>query len=1407
MKLKLSSFSLKALFITGLFFFFSTISAQTTIAVWNFEPFTGADTNPTPNIGSGTSSIVNAGGGTIGSVGNYQATGMTGALGCGTQNGSGAGAWALNPFDPGSIKESNGVQFNGSTLTYQNIMLTWDQRFSDTSPNTVRLQYTIDGSTWTNFIMSGSNTTLCAGSINANGCFENNAGDVYRRVSVDLSGINTINNNANFRVRLVAAHYQSTGQFRQSVNPLLVAGINGTWRFDNVIFTGQPFSAVMTGTTGICSGSTNIYVTMTGGTSPYNLTYTDGFTNTVINGYTSGTAIAVSPSSTKTYSIVSVTDSGSPILTLASSGSAVVTVYTTFNAGAINTTGQTICSGGDPSIIGSIATASGGNTTYTYQWQANGAPITSATSSTYDPPSGLTVSTTYTRWVKDGLCNTTYTQSTGSWLVTVNALPTATFTAQPGATACANSSVTYITQTGQSNYTWVASGTAGTNYTFVSGGSSTDNTYVIKWLTSGGTVSVNYTNTNGCSASTPTSSTAITTLYTAFTAGTISSNGQLVCAGGTTAMTTIVSTTPASGGNAGLTYQWQANGVTILGATSATYKPPSAPLVTTVYTRWANDGTCNTTPVQSSGSWTVTTTPAPIITVAPSPTTQTVCQGTAFTPLSVTATGTVLNYQWYSSTGNTNYSQLTPILIPATGAPAAVVPTGSGGKNPSFTPTSSTAGTFYYFVRVTSTGCTTAYSDYTAAYTVIASSVTPTIASTFAISSLCTSTSVQTATLNYTATTGSPSSYSIDWNAAANTAGIANQGSTSLSFSSGAGTITGIAIPANLAPNQYTGSLTVTNACGNSVSNTITINVGKQWNGTTSTDWGAAANWTPNGVPTSSDCIVIPSGTTNSPVITATSFANNLTINSGASLTVNAGVALEVQDFVKTDGTLTLNNNSSLVQVNNVTNSGSGSMVYKRDVGTVPNPLHGYDYVYWSSPVASQSIDNLYSTPSMGYKYYWDTLVNNNNGTGGNTCQGNWAVASGNMSIGKGYIVRASNSYGWTGTLTGVFTGIPNNGTLPVPIARGLYQGDGYSGVNGVAIDKTEDNLNLIGNPYPSAIKAIDFLTANTTIEGNVCLWTHTSSPESSVNPFYSTLTYTTNYATTDYITYNGSGPSSQNGFNGLIAAGQGFFVSMVDGPADATKAVTFTNSMRSKGYDNSQFFKTGPMLATSENDKHRIWIDLIDATNYFSRALVAYCEGATHQKDRIFDAYTRVADATILYSLIGSESQIIQGRGLPFDENDQVPLGYHAQTAGTFTIAIAAVDGLFGQGQSIYLEDKLLHITFNLRQAPYVFSTEQGTFNDRFVLRYTDTSLSNSDFSALSASFVVFKSHDVITIQSDATQIGEVVVYDVQGRIINDFKNLTTSEFQFSAPSAQQVLVLKIITKDNLSFYRKILN
>src|SRR5678810_577949 len=68
-------------------------------------------------------------------------------------------------------------------------------------------------------------------------------------------------------------------------------------------------ASVLSGTATICSGSsTNLVVTITGGTGPFTVTYFDGTSNSIVNNYASGSNIPVSPTSTKTYSLVSVVD-------------------------------------------------------------------------------------------------------------------------------------------------------------------------------------------------------------------------------------------------------------------------------------------------------------------------------------------------------------------------------------------------------------------------------------------------------------------------------------------------------------------------------------------------------------------------------------------------------------------------------------------------------------------------------------------------------------------------------------------------------------------------------------------------------------------------------------------------------------------------------------------------------------------------------------------------------------------------------------------------------------------------------------------------------------------------------------------------------------------------------------------
>jgi hypothetical protein len=82
-------------------FLLLTVASEAQITSWTFDPFNGTNTNPAPNVGVGTASIVNLGGGTITPGAR---TGMTG-IGCGAQ--TTGNAWAYEPFDPGTVNESN----------------------------------------------------------------------------------------------------------------------------------------------------------------------------------------------------------------------------------------------------------------------------------------------------------------------------------------------------------------------------------------------------------------------------------------------------------------------------------------------------------------------------------------------------------------------------------------------------------------------------------------------------------------------------------------------------------------------------------------------------------------------------------------------------------------------------------------------------------------------------------------------------------------------------------------------------------------------------------------------------------------------------------------------------------------------------------------------------------------------------------------------------------------------------------------------------------------------------------------------------------------------------------------------------------------------------------------------------
>ncbi|MGC4041166.1 MAG: hypothetical protein QM710_10365 [Flavobacterium sp.] len=521
--------------------------------------------------------------------------------------------------------------------------------------------------------------------------------------------------------------------------------------------------------------------------------------------------------------------------------------------------------------------------------------------------------------------------------------------------------------------------------------------------------------------------------------------------------------------------------------------------------------------------------------------------------------------------------------------------------------------------------------------------------------------------------------------------------------------------------------------------------------------WNGSA-WSTGLPPTNSQKIVFAGNYSSASDITGCSCqvtSGNVVFNTGNNLTV-------VNDVKVTAGSLTFEDGASLVQTNDASVN-TGNITYKRKT----TPLKQYDYTYWSSPVAAATLSQL-ATNSLLYSF--SPSINN------------WVYQTGAtaMAPGVGYIGRAPNglAYSPTEVVTTSFIGVPNNGVISTPIL------------------KSTGAYNLIGNPYPSAVDADLFITANaSSTNGTLYFWTH--------NTAITNLQYTTN----DYAKYNLTGAvrTSTSAISGgalptgKIAAGQGFFIEAKTSLALGTYSASFNNSMRITS-NNTQFFRTAQQSPASVSiseglERHRIWLSLSNVSGAYSQMLVGYVQGATNGFDSLFDGKTMpVGNPISIYTMVGNDDLSIQGKSLPFSDADIIPVGYNSLNSGEFTIEMDDFDGNF-TNQDIYLLDKASNTIHDLKTGPYAFTTAAGTFEDRFELRFTDIQAFlgiNPIFSETDVKVVT--SSQQLQVVSPAVTITKVEVYDVLGKLLFSQKGLSTKLFQTDSLSlVPQVLLVRI--------------
>jgi hypothetical protein len=363
----------------------------------------------------------------------------------------------------------------------------------------------------------------------------------------------------------------------------------------------------------------------------------------------------------------------------------------------------------------------------------------------------------------------------------------------------------------------------------------------------------------------------------------------------------------------------------------------------------------------------------------------------------------------------------------------------------------------------------------------------------------------------------------------------------------------------------------------------------------------------------------------------------------------------------------------------------------------------------------------------------------------------------------------------------------------------------------------------LLGNPYPSALNGNKFIAANTgVLDGTLYFWTHKTDIQDrndiiSIDPDTGLTTAGSGayaYTSDDYASYNGVGGVAVSGGmipTGEIATAQGFFTTSNASIIGANEII-FNNSMRlnnsNNTMSNTQFFKSkSPKSKSTAIEKHRLWLDLTNTQGAFKQTLIGYLTDASNEYDSLFDGMSLDGNEFVdFYSVNQDKNLVIQGRALPFDENDEVPLGYKTKIEGDFTIKIDQTDGLLNN-QNVFIEDKLTNTLFDLKKGNYTFNTKTGTFNDRFVLRYTDKTLGNKELVIGENQVLVSNKNKQIIINSISETIDKVTVYDLFGRQLFKKNKVNNNELRISNLSpSQQTLVIKVSLQNGQTIAKKII-
>ncbi len=1029
---------------------------------------------------------------------------------------------------------------------------------------------------------------------------------------------------------------------------------------------------------------------------------------------TTGTPVAAtSMTTTTTYSVTAV-DAYSGC-TSGGVGTRTITVNPNPTAYAV-TGGGAYCSVPGTGVNVGLG---GSETGVNYTW-TNGSGSTgtiSGTGSSLDFGS-ITPVGTYT--VSAANATTGCTSSmTGSASVTMNTSPTAYNVT--GGTGCSSTGVTMGVDNSQSGVSYQLYNGGSTSGSAVAG---TGSAISFGSISAVGTYTVMATGTGGC-----------TTAMTG--SDTVNASPTAYAVTGGTACSDIGVDVGVFGSESGVSYQLKLDGSPVGSPLSGTGSALDFGVQTTpgTYTVEASASGCNTT---MTGSAVVNTTPSVSLGANPS-----VClpaSGGTTASISYSITGgspTTYSISWSSAAITDGFSNVSGSSL-------------SGGFIGMSVP-STALGSYSGSITVSNGSCTSAV--YTFSVTVYAYP-------TAAITSVTVPCVGDATSITITGTSGATISYNVDG------------GTVSTA------TLTGGTYVINYSPTDTThiwGLISVANAvCTTYVDSADTIvPTPMQWIGGTvgmESDWNTATNWSCGYVPTASNDVTVPSGTTYSPAIAASAsgYSKSLTIASGASVSLGSGSALSVVGNLSNNGTVsgsgTLTMNGSTAQtvsgvgsirnfdVNNtsgVTVTAASQVTIKATLSVTSGSLATGDSVILDADstttarVATLPSGSTISGQVRVFAYFgsgrrayrfWAHPFNGDlplsqvqnyidvTGPGGST--NGFTTTGANAASAFRYYTYGGNSGlasdpGWRQFASAL--GTPDSNLLKRYMGIRIF----YRGAKGEGL----------GYPPYTVISATKVAQWGTLNQGdqNITMAKGSANPNQMYNMIGNPYASPVDIGT---VVYNAKVAGNVNGtafyvWNPYLGtAGQ--FVPITIGTGAASpyylqasmcfqvKAQVDASQLNFHETNKSATASTNLLKALPDN----ISLFVYDANNHpYDMTYVRFDDRATTGTDNDYDATKAIGGANDVYFYsLSSDNEKMSIDARPFKENSVVPLGFHSDYAQDYIIKVEG--SAVPEGSSVYLHDRLLDQYTQVKTgAEYRFSVTNDTKTqgeNRFELTMT---------------------------------------------------------------------------------------